>query len=243
MWPSALSDDVVTESIRFLSGTYLLEGELLYPESRPPIGAVVVANPHPLLGGDMGNNVVRGLTNGLAEHGLVALRFNYRGVGGSEGPPVDVAANMARFWETSHIPEEAELHADVDAAIENIRDTAPSDIPVAVVGYSFGCSLLPALSAVADLDSLVLIAPTVAKHDYDGFLKLDRPMLVIAPEDDFATEICVVRKWYDRLTVPKELATTRLDNHFFRGHEEWLTQTILAFLFSRWEVSAHADRD
>src|ERR1700722_18050193 len=95
---STASDAIVTETVRFDAGPFRLEGELVYPESAAPRGAVVIAGPHPLLGGDMHNNVVRGVADELAGRGLAALRFNYRGVGGSTGPAVDVASNIARFW-------------------------------------------------------------------------------------------------------------------------------------------------
>jgi alpha/beta superfamily hydrolase len=242
MVSSAALENTVVETIRFMAGQYRLEGELLYPESARPIGAVVMANPHPLLGGDMRNNVVRGLTNGLAARGLVALRFNYRGVGNSEGPQVDVAAQMARFWETSHVSSEDDLHFDLESAIDFLLDVVPLGIPVAAVGYSFGCSLLPRVKSLEELDSLVLVAPTVAKHDYQSFLTIDKPILVIAPQDDFATGSDTLWQWYDRQQAPKQLIPTCLDNHFYRGHEAWLTDRVFAFLNVRREVASDAER-
>jgi alpha/beta superfamily hydrolase len=233
---TSLPDTVVTELVRFASGPHRLEGELLYPEAAPPTGAVVVANPHPLLGGDMHNNVVRGLGDGLAGRGLAALRFNYRGVGGSGGPRADVAEHLARFWETSHVADELELHADVDAAVAFLRAALPDGLPLAAVGYSFGCALLPRLRTLADLDALVLIAPTLAKHDYDPYRAVATPLLVIAPEDDFATDAGTVRAWFDGLAAPRQLVTTRRDNHFFRGHEDWLAQMVAAYLDARWRM-------
>ena len=228
-------EPVVVESVFFRSGPYRLEGELLYPESLPPTGAVVIANPHPLLGGDMRNNVVAGLGDGLAERGLTVLRFNYRGVGRSEGPAIDVARHLAQFWETSHVADELGLHADLEAAIGFLRAALPPESPLAAVGYSFGCALLPRVPSIDTLDALVLIAPTIAKHDFEPYVLVERPLLVIAPEDDFATDLSVVRDWYDRLAAPKQLVTTRLDNHFFRGHEAWLAETVHAFLDARWK--------
>ena len=112
----ARADALVVEQVRFPSGPYRLEGELAYPDDDAPVGAAVVAGPHPLLGGDMHNNVVVGLSEGLAGRGLAVLRFNYRGVGGSEGPAVDVAAHLARFWATSHVADEGDFRFDLAAA-------------------------------------------------------------------------------------------------------------------------------
>jgi alpha/beta superfamily hydrolase len=229
------SEAVVAEAVRFQAGPNRLEGELLYPQSGAPRGAVVIANPHPLLGGDMRNNVVRGVSDRLAERGLVALRFNYRGVGASQGQPANVAEQMARFWQTSHVSDELDLCRDLEAALTFLRSTLLSNLPVAAIGYSFGCALLPHVVNVADLDALVLIAPTIAKHDYDPFLAVKRPLLVIAPEDDFATDAEELRRWFDTLRAPRQLVTTRLDNHFFRGHEQWLAEAAYTFLSARWE--------
>jgi hypothetical protein len=62
-------------------------------------------------------------------------------------------------------------------------------------------------------------------------------MLVIASEDDFATHANRVREWFDRLRAPRKLVDRRFDNHFFRGHERWLADTIAAFLAQ--EVTLH----
>jgi alpha/beta superfamily hydrolase len=76
--PVLRSPDVVVETVRFTAGAHRLEGELVYPEEQRPARAVVLAGPHPLLGGNMHNNVVRALGDGLARLGAATLRFNYR---------------------------------------------------------------------------------------------------------------------------------------------------------------------
>jgi alpha/beta superfamily hydrolase len=226
-------DALVVESVQFASGPHWLEGELAYGEAGPPVGAAVLAGPHPLLGGHMHNNVVRGLGNGLARRGLVTLRFNYRGVGGSEGPTVDTAAHLARFWQTSHVPDEAHHRDDLVAALDYLCSVAGGGLPLALAGYSYGCSLLPVLRPQAGIP-LVLVAPTVGTHDYGDFGALTNPMLVIAPDGDFAANVPRLLDWFDRLRGPKQLVRPRLDSHFFRGHEDWLTATVLAFLDEQW---------
>jgi alpha/beta superfamily hydrolase len=227
--PPVSDRPIVAEEVRFPSGPYRLQGELAYPESGDPRGAALLAGPHPLLGGTMENNVVRSLGPGLARRGLATLRFNYRGAGGSEGPPIDVARHLALFWETSHVPDEMDLRHDVQAAADFLRRAAGADLPLALVGYSFGCALLPHV-AVKGPCVRILIAPTVGKHDYDVFESAADPLLAIASEDDFAAGAAQVRSWFERLPGPKELILERFDNHFFRGHEEWLADGVLHFL-------------
>ncbi len=150
-----MPDGLVVEAVRFPAGPYQLEGELSYPDATMPRGAVLLAGPHPLLGGSMHNNVVRGLGDGLARHGLVALRFNYRGVGASEGPAVDVAEHLARFWETAHVPDETAYQEDLAGAIDQVRSVVGPALPLVLVGYSFGCTLLPAGLEAAGSDPLL----------------------------------------------------------------------------------------
>ncbi len=220
---------LVRESVWFRAGCYRLEGELAYPEAAAPAGAVVLAGPHPLLGGSMDNNVVRALAEGLARRNRATLRFNYRGVGGSEGRAVDTAAHMARFWQTSHAPDELELHADLAAAVAFLRE-AVSATPLTVVGYSFGCALLPLAQQDDASTPLVLVAPTVGTHAYDAYESVRSPKLVVAPEGDFAADEGKLREWLGRLPAPAEVVRPRLDGHFFRGHEDWLADTVSAFL-------------
>ena len=68
------------------SGDLTLEGVVAQPDDGSgPWPGVVICHPHPLHGGNMDNNVVLALALGLVEEGFVTLRFNFRGVSGSEG--------------------------------------------------------------------------------------------------------------------------------------------------------------
>src|SRR3989304_10270906 len=66
-------------------GSLALEGVLHEVASESPCPAVVVCHPHPLYGGNMDNNVVVAVGEALAADNIVALRFNFRGTGGSGG--------------------------------------------------------------------------------------------------------------------------------------------------------------
>jgi alpha/beta superfamily hydrolase len=224
-------NSTIVEGVQFPAGPHLLEGELVYnEESEDLLGGMVLAGSHPLLGGNMHNNVVRGVGDGLAERGWATLRFNYRGVGRSEGPRVDVARHMAEFWETSHVPGEMDLWQDVQAAVSFLRPIACTTRPLVLIGYSFGCALLPVVCRRESPAAVVLIAPPLGKHDYTDFAAVQCPLLVIVSENDFTLEPERLRSWFDRLLAPKQLVQASLDNHFFRGHEAWLVETISAFL-------------
>jgi alpha/beta superfamily hydrolase len=231
MSPRVEAVALVVEDIDFPAGGRRLHGRLAYPEEGLPAGAAVIAGPHPLLGGTMDNNVVAGLANNLATAGLLTLRFDYPGVGRSEGPRLDTARHLAEFWHTSHVPEELGLAADVSAAAAFARAVlGPGRL--ALIGYSFGCALLPA--ACPEADAFALIGPTVGKHDYSAYAALAGPRLVIASEDDFASDVVGLREWFAGLAGPRSLVLGGRDNHFFRGQEGWLADTVLAFLQEHW---------
>ncbi len=233
--------NIVVETVQFRTGPYLLEGELAYanPPFCPPAwegeergmrGGVVLAGSHPLLGGNMHNNVVRGLGDGLAEHGWTTLRFNYRGVGRSEGPRVDVAQHMAEFWKTSHVEGEMDLWQDVQGAAAYLRPIIGSARPLVLIGYSFGCALLPLLCRTGPSAAVVLIAPPLGKHDYTDFATINSPLLTIMSTDDFTLEPTRLQVWFECIPDPKRLVQAAADNHFFRGYEPWLVETVSAFL-------------
>jgi alpha/beta superfamily hydrolase len=225
------SENIVIETVQFPAGPYLLEGELAYvSEVNEPHGGVVLAGSHPMLGGTMHNNVVRGLGDGLAEYGWATLRFNYRGIGRSEGPRIDVARHMAEFWQTSHVEGEMDLAQDVQAAVAFLRPIVGPTQPLVLIGYSFGCALLPPLCRLQTPAAVVLIAPPLDKHDYTDFVTIKRPLLAIVSTDDFTLKPGRLHAWFDQLPMPKRLVQATADNHFFRGHERWLVETVSAFL-------------
>jgi alpha/beta superfamily hydrolase len=74
---------VDAEPVRFPSGALWLEGRLSIPAGATR--AAVVCHPHPQYGGDMDNSVVVATAAALGRRGIATLRFNFRGVGQSEG--------------------------------------------------------------------------------------------------------------------------------------------------------------
>lgn len=73
------------ERVTFKSGDLTLEGMIAYPDGAGPHRAAVVCHPHPLYGGSMYNNVVDAVLEAMHARGFATLRFNFRGVGQSEG--------------------------------------------------------------------------------------------------------------------------------------------------------------
>ena len=73
-------------AVSFQTAGLSFEGVVAQPDATGgPWPGVVICHPHPLHGGSMHNNVVMALALGLADEGFVTIRFNFRGVGDSEG--------------------------------------------------------------------------------------------------------------------------------------------------------------
>ncbi|MEE9284179.1 MAG: alpha/beta hydrolase, partial [Dehalococcoidia bacterium] len=73
------------ERVTISNGEVTLEGALRTPDGQPPFPGVVLCHPHPQYGGDMSNNIVMAMAQGLNGRGIATLRFNFRGVGASTG--------------------------------------------------------------------------------------------------------------------------------------------------------------
>jgi alpha/beta superfamily hydrolase len=97
-----------------------LEATLRLPDGDPR-GIAVVSHPLPTHGGTMRNPLVAGIARAVAAAGLLALRFNFRGVGESAGEWTGGVAEVE----------------DLDLAIAEARELAPA-LPLALSGFSFG---------------------------------------------------------------------------------------------------------
>lgn len=134
------------------SGAVMLEGALSLPRRDSAAPGIVICHPHPAGGGEMEVGLLRVLERRAARAGFAALRFNFGGVGRSEGAFTDGI----------------EEPADVAAAHEYLRSRAEvDDSLVSVTGWSFGAWMsLMALAAGLPAPSCVAIAPPVMLYDW-----------------------------------------------------------------------------
>jgi alpha/beta superfamily hydrolase len=131
------------------------------------------------------------------------------------------------------VDDEGDFRFDLASAADFLRSVMAESSSLAHIGYSFGCTLLPHTAGAAE--PLVLVAPTVGVHDYNSYECLTNPLFVVASQDDFAADAGRLRDWFGGLPARKRLLQPRLDDHFFRGHEDWLAETTFAFLREQWQ--------
>ena len=158
---------MIEENIFFESERVKIEGLLGRSGGQ---SAVVVTHPHPLYGGDMNNNVVESVVRAYGEKGYTTLRFNFRGVGKSEGG----------------YDEGTGEQEDVRAAVAFLGGLGKTSIDLA--GYSFGAWVnAHCIESLTDVKRMIMVSPPLNFIDFSFLEYSEKIRLVIAgSEDDIA---------------------------------------------------------
>jgi len=218
----------IEERIRISSGDHDLEGMLAYACTSTPTFAAAIAGPHPLLGGDLQNNVVAALRRSVACCGGVAIAYNYSGVGESNGGPKDWPAVVAAFWETGCFDEERAWVDDMHAAMNKLNDLC--NVPTVLIGYSFGCWPCARCLNDARVSAAVLISPNPTRQDLGGVHDTSLPIGVIHSDNDFTCSTEDVCDWFSRIAPPKSIVEISAGEHFFRGCEDEVCHAVTSFI-------------
>jgi alpha/beta superfamily hydrolase len=166
-------------------------------DERKP-ATVVLCHPHPLHGGTMRNKVVTIMERALREIGLSTVRFNYRGVGESEGDYDDGNG------ETD----------DLRAVVDWVRRVHPDD-DLWLAGFSFGAYITLRAAQELPVRQLISIAPPVERYEFETLSPPNCPWLVVqGDEDDVVSPDAVVR-WSEQLDQPPDLVMMEGAGHFF----------------------------
>lgn len=180
-----------------------LEALLDAPAGKPK-AAVVFAHPLPTHGGTMHTKAVYQGTKGLVRAGCVVLRFNFRGVGGSEGT-FDGGAGEG---------------GDYTAALDYLA-AHNAGLPLWAAGFSFGAWIALETGAVDDrVTALIGIAPPVTKaaYDFSNTTRSAKPKFFVQGEADDICPLQDMWAFYGGLPEPKELVIIDGADHLFDGH-------------------------
>ena len=193
-----------------------LEALLDTPEPSPVRAAVVFAHPHPQQGGTMHTKVVFQGAKALGRIGCAVLRFNFRGVGASQG----------------EFDRGEGEQADFRAGLDYMAARYPG-VPLWAAGFSFGSWVALEVGALDDRVSVLIgIAPpvvtSVSGQDYtfDATLESTKPKFFVQGEAD---EVCPLEgmwQFYGRLHEPKELAVIDGASHLFDGKTQEVGEAL-----------------
>ncbi|MBA3773922.1 MAG: alpha/beta hydrolase [Ramlibacter sp.] len=181
----------------------------------PSKGTAVIAHPHPLFGGTMENKVVQTIARAFVQAGWSAVRFNFRGVGGTEG-------------------EHDEGRGELEDMLAVVAADAASG-PIALAGFSFGAFVatraVAALWPLRPMEKIVLVGTSAARF---GVANLPpdahEASLVVHGEQDDTVALGVVMDW----ARPQSLPVTVVPGggHFFHGQLPLLKSLVVRHLRS-----------
>ena len=178
-----------------------------------PKGVAVIAHPHPLFGGTLDNKVVQTLARAFAQAGWTAVRFNFRGVGGTAG-----------------VHDEG--RGELDDMLAVVAASAP-DGAICLAGFSFGAFVtthaFERLNDIRNIEKLVLVGTSVSRSvaapiDAAAHLKT----LVVHGEQDETVTLAAVLDW----ARPQALPVTVIPGgeHFFHGQLALLKNLVVRHL-------------
>lgn len=195
----------------FIPGTIgQLEAIIETPVDASAQSVAVICHPHPIYGGTMTNKVVHMLAKSCNELGLPTVRFNYRGVGASEGTY-------------------AEGNGESDDAVA-VLDWARARWPEAglwLAGFSFGGAVAIRAAVRRDVQRLITVAPAIDRVPVDVQRLPTCPWLLIQGDHDELVNPAHVQQWVNTLATPPEVVILAGVEHFFHGRMNDLRQTVL----------------
>jgi uncharacterized protein len=189
-----------------------LEADLA-PAARRARAGMVLCHPHPLHGGSMRSIVIGALFESLPPLGITCLRFNFRGVGASEG-------------DHDHGDRE---RIDAEAALTTLDGELGGARPLVLAGWSFGADVALSVRAPAITGWMAIAPPLRYVHDPEGLATDPRPKLVALAQHDevrSAREVGeLVQAW-----AATEVQVVAGASHFFMGRTDRLVQLAVGYV-------------
>ncbi len=174
-------------------------------ELHNPKITVVICHPHPLFGGTMENKVVTTIFRTFKNMGAAVLRFNYRGVGKSEGQY-----------------DEAKGETDDLISVCNWVKTVIPNTELWLAGFSFGSYIAAHAAKQLQAMQLITIAPAVEHFNFDILDLPECPWLVLQGETDEIVPPELVYNWVEKNEQGQQKKQLKLitfpdTSHFFHG--------------------------
>jgi alpha/beta superfamily hydrolase len=198
-----------------------------HPAKEKGAPVALLLHPHPQLGGTMNNQIVYKLYYAFAQRGFAVLRFNFRGVGRSQGT-FDYG--------------QGEL-SDAAAALDWLQANNSDSRKCWIAGVSFGCWIgMQLLMRRPEIDGFISIAPMANRFDFSFLAPCPSSGLFVHGDEDRVAPVAEVMPIIEKVKTQKgikiEHATVKGANHFFENRVEELIDTVSVYLDRR--LSEHS---
>ncbi len=184
--------------------------------------AAIILHPHPLHGGTMNNKVTYNLYHAFARNGFSVVRFNFRGVGRSQGKYNDGAGELS----------------DAASVLDWLQLQNPNTTSFWMGGFSFGSWIgMQLLMRRPEINGFVAISPPVGNFDFNFLSPCPAHGLIIQGDQDSVVSVDNVSKLADKLAKQRNAGIDyRIilgADHFFRNHMPDLNNHIDDYLVTR----------
>lgn len=177
-----------------------LEALLTVPPNVHESYVALLGHPHSLQGGTMNNKVVTTMARAFKEMGIPSLRFNFRGVGQSEG------SYDAGIGESEDM-----------LSLMNLWQQEKPMARFLIAGFSFGSYVAYRTAAQSKHELLVTVAPPVHHYNYREFAPVPEPWLIMQGDDDEVVPLSLVLDFAAQSTPPLSVTQFAQTSHFFHG--------------------------
>ena len=202
-------------AVSFIAKGMTLEGIIGLPDGEGPFPGVVMCHPHPLHGGSMDNNVVVAVTFGLAAAGIASLRFNFRGVGNSQGEHA--------HGEKEH--EETLMAMEFLGALPDVNDER-----IGLGGYSFSTRVIcDHQQLYKKPKAIALVAPSLEAITDSPLQKDKTPRMIITGDRDRLANSDGVDEQLGKFNPPADYHVVSGADHFWVGQESQMAEKVVQF--------------
>ncbi len=181
---------------------------------------MIVCHPHPQHGGTMTNKVVTTIARACQRQGIATIRFNFRGVGNSEGSYADGLGEVD----------------DLAAVYHYVKSRYPSR-KIAFSGFSFGAGISAAFAKREDPEFLISIAPPVSSDYWPDMASeshlFEKWFIVQGDKDEIATLDSMNKYWEQSLSKRPMYKVMQDSDHFFHGRLIELREVLESWIGDR----------
>ena len=201
-----------------------LEGRF-HPQKNEDAPVAIILHPHPKFGGTMNNKVVYNLHYCFFNLGFSCLRFNFRGVGKSEGEFDDGLGELA----------------DAASALDFLQANSPNSSGCWVVGFSFGSWIgMQLLMRRPEISGFISVSPPANTYDFSFLAPCPSSGLIINGSLDRLVPPSDIKNLSDRLKLQKGIKVCHEEvegaDHFFTNFEDEMTKAVNEYLATRLDL-------